>query len=100
MKEYAFDVKLSAVVRVKAKSEIDARYAMEAVLLAVSPTQPFIDGFNKTAKYVKLTEFSLDTRHPNLFEIDGKKATSKRNCRHSETGGGICFDCGHDTVES
>ena len=93
--EYAFDVNLAAVVRVKATSEKKAREAMEQVLDAAAPTGPFLDGFNSVSP-VQLTEFSLDAQHPNLFEIDGKKAMSKDNCDHRETAGGFCLDCGHD----
>lgn len=101
-KEFAFDVKLAAVVRVSANSEKAARAAMERVLQACEPTGPFLDGFN--AEYghgsgIRITEFSLDPKEPNLFEVNGKKATSALNCRHSETGGGICLDCGHDTID-
>lgn len=71
MKEFAFDVRLLAVVRVVAETEGDARDAMDAVLDSCNPSQPFLDGFNQRAARVKVAEFSLSNDAPSLFEIDG-----------------------------
>lgn len=93
--EYAFDVHMRAVVRVTATSEKAAREAIGQVLDTCD-----VESLNAhAAKGVMLTEFSLESRWPNLFEKDGKYAASQHNCDHRETAGGICLDCGHDTVE-
>lgn len=102
MKEFAFDVSLKAVCRVKAATEGEARDAMQSVLDCVEPDEHFLKGWNDVNKgEVEITEFSLDQKQPCLFEIDGKPAKSglPDACRHGDTAGGICLDCGHDTVE-
>lgn len=72
MHEYAFDVKLFAVVRVKAGSETEARELLERVIDAC-------DVAEIEAHPIKLTEFSLaadDSVYPQgaeLFEIDGEE---------------------------
>ncbi len=76
--EYAFDVSLNAVVRVKAQSEEHARLALESVLDAVSPSPDFLDGYNTGEEEVRITEFSLSsddsvfTQGAELIEIDQK----------------------------
>ena len=75
MKEYAFDAKLWAVVRVKAKSEKAARAAMEQVLDACDLSPAFLDGYNEAKKMrVVVTEASIgnDPSEAELFEIDGE----------------------------
>lgn len=75
MKEYAFDIHLNAVVRVKAKTEQEARSAMHRVLDTCSPSMGFIDGYNEAADgNVRITEFSIsaDDGDSLLFEIDGE----------------------------
>lgn len=102
MKEYAFDVQLKAVVRVKARNERAARDAMDEILEACEPSPYLLEGYNdavRGADAIQVTEVSLTGRHPNLFEIDGKAAKSRRNCEHRETAGGICLDCGHDIID-
>lgn len=70
---FAFDVKLSAVVRITAKTEADARDAMQAILDAVTPSDPFFAGFNREARStgLRVTEYSLSDERPVLFERDG-----------------------------
>jgi len=77
MKEFAFDIKLSAVVRVKASSEKAARKILPEVLDSLDLTSCEIDGFNDSqgVKNVVLTEASIsmdDEEGPYLFEIDGE----------------------------
>lgn len=66
--EYAFDVELFAVVRVKATSLQQARKHMRRVLDAVEP--------KALPKTVRLTEFSLaedgEDENEEPFEIDGE----------------------------
>ena len=65
-KEYAFDVKLVAVVRLNAKTERGAREQLSMALDCVAG--PSVDGANVTA-------FSLevdDINGPCLFEVDGE----------------------------
>lgn len=73
--EYAFDVKLFAVVRVKAESLEKAQAAMRLTVDALEPTGDWIAGFNSAAK-VKVTEVSLDQdgegENETPFEIDGE----------------------------
>lgn len=65
MHEYAFDVKVTAVVRVKAKSEKEARALLDHKLDAETPPEAEALG-------IRLTEFSIDdATGPHLFEIDG-----------------------------
>ena len=72
--EYAFDVDLHAVVRVTARSEADAREAMECALTCMDLTTYAIDGINsKLAADLKITEASLVSEHPELFELDGQE---------------------------
>lgn len=68
--EYAFDVKLAAVVRVTARSETDARrklHGIDAVDLAATPA----DG-------LRITEASVDDCDPYLFEVDGRTRCRRR----------------------
>lgn len=75
MHEYAFDVKLFAVIRVKATSEANAREAMDVVLSCMELSQFTIDGMNDVLKVesMQITEASLTTEdgEPHLFELDG-----------------------------
>jgi len=70
--EFALDVKLAAVIRIRATSEAEARQTMQDVVQACEPTQPFLDGFNDVRPDVRITEFSIlpDTEVA-LFEKDG-----------------------------
>ena len=65
--EYAFDVKLFAVVRIKAKSEESARTLLNEALSCAN-----IDWKENN---VNITEASLttDDGEPLLFEIDGEE---------------------------
>ncbi|WP_315768522.1 MULTISPECIES: hypothetical protein [unclassified Bradyrhizobium] len=72
MKEYAFDVKLWAVCRVKAEDEKQAREAMKIALDCVDvgfKFGPDIDGCE-----VSLTEASIEDEGDSseLIEIDGE----------------------------
>lgn len=66
--EYAFDVKLFAVIRVKAESLEQARVLMRKVVDATAPTE--------LPSTVELTEFSLsedgEDENEEPFEIDGE----------------------------
>jgi len=64
MKEYAFDIKLFAVVRVEADSLADARRRVQDL-------QAIEIGYD--ADGVHITEGSTDGE-PDLFEIDGEPA--------------------------
>lgn len=78
MHEYAFDVKLFAVVRVVAKDVKAAREAMGTVIDAMEPSEHWVGGFNSVAQSLRITEVSLsedgedENRVP--FEIDGEDA--------------------------
>lgn len=76
--EYAFDVMLSAVVRVRAKTLAGARKQLGLVLDAFSPTEDWIRGFNAAGLVVTECRLSPDTgayeHDAELFEIDGKDA--------------------------
>ena len=66
--EYAFDVKLNAVLRVTAESEEEAR----TIMAVVESTNA--DELRLWHSEVKLTEFSLSSEEaetPELFEVDG-----------------------------
>lgn len=74
--EYAFDVKLFAVVRVKARSLAEAIQALDSTVNSMQPSDHWIEGYNSIGTAVKITEASLsedgddDNRQP--FEIDGE----------------------------
>jgi hypothetical protein len=71
--EYAFDVKLFAVVRVKASSEREARAAYKEAIDCVN-ADDFRWGTIKTSSgaEVRVTEMSLDEpTNDELFEVDG-----------------------------
>lgn len=72
MHEFAFDAQLTAVIRVVAGSESEARKRMAEVLQGCSPAAPFVDANDRTHKDIRVTEFSIapDTG-PVLFEKDG-----------------------------
>ena len=79
MKEYAFDITLAAVCRVKAETEAQAREAMAEVLDACSPNEHFLSGYNsKQGATLRITEFSItpdDSVYPQgaiLFEVNGE----------------------------
>jgi len=78
--EYAFDVKLFAVVRVEAANEAAARKALTKVLDCMDLSDATIDGMNSVLGDVKITEASLDSDdsvYPHgaeLFEVDGESA--------------------------
>ena len=68
MKEFAFDIMISAVARVKAVNEDEARMFMDEILEGVDLN--FVHG------PIKLTEASIvigGDDEPELFEIDGKE---------------------------
>jgi hypothetical protein len=69
--EYAFDVKLAGVVRVRADSLENARSAMESALDCANLNVSFSDPLGR----VEITEASVyvdDVCGPQLFEVDGK----------------------------
>lgn len=74
--EYAFDVKLFAVVRVKACSLAEAIQALDSTVNAMQPTDHWIEGYNSVGTAVKITEASLsedgDDTNRQPFEIDGE----------------------------
>lgn len=77
MHEYAFDVKLFAVVRVVAANKRDAIKAMEQTIDALDLSDAEISGLNSIlVQGLRITEVSLaedgedDNRTP--FEIDGE----------------------------
>lgn len=73
--EYAFDVKLAAVVRVQAKDEHAARGMLAAVLDCVDLSDATIAGLNSRSE-MRITEASVyqdDSDGPALFEVDGKE---------------------------
>ncbi len=77
MKEFAFDIKLAAVVRVCATDEKSARAILPVVLDCIDLSEATIDGINDGygVADVKLTEASIsqdDEDGPQLFEVDGK----------------------------
>ena len=75
--EYAFDVKLNAVLRVTAESEEEARTIMSAVVESTDT-----DELRLWHQEVKLTEFSLSSEEaetPELFEVDGKEVPDEEN---------------------
>lgn len=70
MHEYAYDIKLAAVVRVKASSPEDA----EAYLTKALDCAELDFKSTETSKCCRITEASLcvdDEDYPYLFEIDG-----------------------------
>ncbi len=74
--EYAFDVILQAVVRVKARSLAEAIQVLDATVDAMQPTDHWIEGYNSVGTAVKITEVSLseknDAENRRPFEIDGE----------------------------
>lgn len=68
MREFAFDIKLSAVARVKANDEAEAKKKLHEVVDCVdlSGTPGTVDND------VTLTEGSIADGEPLLFEIDGE----------------------------
>lgn len=78
MHEYAFDVKLFAVVRIVAAGKTDAIETMKTVVDAMDPTEHWVAGFNQGAKgqQLRITEVSLspdgDGENEEPFEIDGE----------------------------
>jgi hypothetical protein len=72
-KEYAFDVKMAAVIRVQANTEAEARAAMTSVTDCMDLSEATLDGVNDTqADSVKVTEASAyqdDADGPKLFEV-------------------------------
>ena len=75
LNEYAFDVKLFAVVRVRAESLEKARAAMHLTVDAMEPTGEWLDSFN-SQEQVKVTEVSLaqdgEGENEMPFEINGE----------------------------
>ena len=69
--EYAFDVKLAAVVRVWTTSEENARSALFRLVDALDLMVPAKDG----EASVLITEASVhdDEHWPHLFELDGEE---------------------------
>lgn len=76
MHEYAFDVKLFAVVRVRAACKEDAIDLMNQVVDGLTPSDAWVERFNEQLDDVCITEVSLsedgegENREP--FEIDGE----------------------------
>ena len=71
-KEFAFDISLNAVVRVKAATAAKARAALPLVLECMDLSEFAIDGINSGIGAIKITEASLSSEEPSLFEVDGK----------------------------
>lgn len=75
--EYAFDVKLYAVVRVNAPDEDTAREALDKALACMNLSEHTVDGMNDVLgeRSVRITEASLTTEdgEPFLFELDGNE---------------------------
>ena len=75
MHEYAFDVKMSALVRIKANDQEQAERALTRALDCASLKLPGQDAAGEAI----ITECSIDVDdadYPFLFEIDGKDAES------------------------
>lgn len=76
MTQFAFDVTLSAVIRVTAENEIAARGLMDEVLDCCSIPNEILSYSFYPTEIVELTEFSLLTGEssgePALFEVDGE----------------------------
>ena len=71
MKEFAFDVKLAAVVRLEAESEEDATQILRRVLDCIDLSRETLDDFSN----MRLTEANIyidDVDGPLLFEVDGE----------------------------
>lgn len=64
--EYAFDVKLFAVVKVKAGTEARARIILQEALDGIYPDGA-IDHL-----YVTSVSITTDDSEPDLFEVDGE----------------------------
>lgn len=62
--EYAFDVKLQAVVRVTAQSEVEARKALEGLQTL---------DIDLADDHYHITQASVDDCAPCLFEVDGQE---------------------------
>lgn len=79
MNEYAFDVKLFAVVRVKAANEQMARKGLATVIDCLDLSHATIDGMNDVLEEIKITEVSLDAddscyeQGAELFEVNGEE---------------------------
>lgn len=80
-KEYAFDVKLFACVRVRATSVAEAREAMHKVISCIDPSKEAIDDLNALSGMdtgVKITEVSIsedgESENELPFEINGEPA--------------------------
>jgi hypothetical protein len=74
MTEYAFDVKLFAVLRVEASNVHEAKLHASNVLDAMDIDNNFIEGYNERCdKGVKISEVSLSQDGGMwLFEVDGE----------------------------
>ena len=74
MTEYAFDVKLFAVLRIEASNVHEARQNACNVLDAMDIDNNFIDGYNeRCAEGVKISEVSLSQDSGlHVFEVDGE----------------------------
>lgn len=97
MRDYIFDVHIDVKARVKANTEKGAREALNAVLKKIEPEAAHL----KAVKAVMgcTVKIDLDANEATLVDEDGKQLASIYNCRHSETGGGFCLDCGYDTCK-
>ncbi len=72
MHEYAFDVKLAAVVRVKAETRGEAETMLHNYTWDFQPDAPYNLG-------AQLTEASVDDCSPHLFEVDGKNTEEEED---------------------
>jgi len=70
--EYAFDVKLFAVVRVKAPSEANARNLLTTFLDAATIDEE-VGVWGDSGVTITEASLSTDDDEPLLFEIDGKE---------------------------
>lgn len=77
MHEYAFDVKLFAVVRVVARTKTDGIEAMKTIVESLDLSEHWIAGFNSKATGLRITEVSLsqdgEDENETPFEIDGEE---------------------------
>jgi hypothetical protein len=69
MQEYAFVVRLHAVVRIRAKDERTARLVV-AQIQGASKLKEDVSQWDEGWEAWEVTEFSVDDASPYLFEVD------------------------------
>lgn len=77
MTEYAFDVKLNAVIRVEANSEEDARDALEGLTLDADGSFFSWSPAGEHTTTARLTEATVEGEAV-IFEVDGKPTQDER----------------------